>query len=93
MPKNSDVSTIKIITLVLNDHLVTNVAKKQRYSVLLRLISKRWQALNIDDNVQNIIFSYLYSQKQNDLVVELCCHVINVFSACHLFDISRNKTQ
>ena len=85
----SDVSTIKIITLVLNDHLVTNVAKKQRYCVLLRLISKRWHALNIDDNVQNTIFSYLYSQKQNDLVVELCCHVINVFATSGLSKVMR----
>ena len=85
----SDVSTIKIITLVLNDHLVTNVAKKQRYCVLLRLMSKRWHSLNIDDNVQNIIFSYLYSQKQNDLVVELCCQVINVFATSGLSKVMR----
>lgn len=85
----SDVSAIKVITLVLNQHLVTNVAKKQRYSVFLRLIAKRWQSMNIDDNIQNTIFSYLYSQKQNDSVVELCCQAMIVFASSGLLKVQR----
>lgn len=88
----SDVSTVKVITLVLNQHVITNIAKKQRYSVLLRLISKRWYSLNIDDNIQNTIFSYLYSQKQNDVVVELCCKMIIVFASSGLTKVSRKLT-
>ena len=76
----SDVSAIKVITLILQQHLVTNKAEKRRYSLLLGHVVRRWQNMNIDGNVQNRIFSYLYSQKQNDVVVELCCQLIITFA-------------
>mmetsp|Transcript_3329 Transcript_3329/g.3502 ORF Transcript_3329/g.3502 Transcript_3329/m.3502 type:complete len:388 (+) Transcript_3329:237-1400(+) len=72
----SCLSTIKIITLLLDQHLVTNIRLKKKQSILLHLVAKKWQKMNIDDNVKNTIFSYLYSEKANNLVIKLCCQLI-----------------
>lgn len=71
----SCLSTIKIITLLLDQHLVTNIKLKKKQSILLHLVAKKWQKMNIDDNVKNTIFSYLYSEKANNFVIKLCCQL------------------
>jgi hypothetical protein len=79
----SCLSTIKIITLLLDQHLVTNIKLKKKQSILLHLVAKKWQKMNIDDNVKNMIFSYLYSEKANNFVIKLCCQLILILVDYH----------
>jgi hypothetical protein len=73
----SDLSTLKVVVKVLEEQLKASVELQKRNNVYLNLIVRRWQKLmNIDDNIRNSIFQYLFSQKRQDAVVLLCCQLI-----------------
>jgi hypothetical protein len=73
----SDLSTLKVVVKVLDDQLKASVELQKRNNVYLNLIARRWQKfMNIDDNIRNSIFQYLFSQKRQDAVVQLCCQAI-----------------
>lgn len=81
----SDLSTLKVIVKVLDEQLKASVKIQRRNNLSLNLIVRRWQKLmNIDDNIRNSIFQYLFSQRRQDAVVQLCCRLINEFVGSNL---------
>lgn len=67
----ANISTIKIITLVLFEYVVKNPKAIEKQSICLQNIIKKFQKMNmnIDGNIRSTIFSYLYYQKSNEKII------------------------
>ena len=86
----TEASLLKVVVKVLNHQLTTNTKVKQRDCLLLNLIiKKRQQVTNIDDNVMNLIYQYLFSQKKSDSVVQLCCELFIIFSEANITKVTK----
>ena len=86
----TEASLLKVVVKVLNHQLTTNTKVKQRDCLLLNLIiKKRQQVRNIDDNVMNLIFQYLFSQRKSDTVVQLCCELFIIFSEADIAKVTK----
>ena len=86
----TEASLLKVVVKVLNHQLTTNTKVKHRDSLLLNLVvKKQQQVINIDDNVMNLIFQYLYSQKKSDTVVQLCCELFIKFGEASITKVTK----
>lgn len=81
----SDLSTLKVIIKVLDEQVNGGAELQRRNNLSLNLVVRKWQKLmNIDDNIRNSIFQYLFSQRRQDAVVQLCCQLIVEFLGSNL---------
>lgn len=81
----SDLSTLKVIIKVLDEQVNVGAELQRRNNLSLNLVVRKWQKLlKIDDNIRNSIFKYLFSQRRQDAVVQLCCQLIIEFLGSNL---------
>jgi len=84
----ANISSIKIINLLLDQYVVKNDIVMKNDSLSLQLIIKKYQKknMNIDGNIRSKIFSYLYKKTTNEIIITKSCLIIDKF-----MDFSNNN--